>query len=145
VYTKAYERDVRLGASVRASEIFLELSATGSELSELKKARKQEEKFIRSKVRQEYDDLVAELSSQIHKLKARFNEFRISSVEEAMSALSEIKREDLLQFVNKNYSPLSETTGNTFITLQASIDDLRDDNAELKQVVCLSFFLIFKD
>ncbi|ORZ38816.1 hypothetical protein BCR44DRAFT_1282181 [Catenaria anguillulae PL171] len=131
----AYERDVRLGASIKASEIFLELSTIGSELSELKKARRVEEKLIRARVREEYEELVAELSSQIHKLKARFTEFRINSVDEVLSALSEVKRDDLLAFIGKDYHANAATTGNTIISLQETIDEIRSDNAELKQVM----------
>ncbi|KAI9183893.1 hypothetical protein H9P43_002945 [Blastocladiella emersonii ATCC 22665] len=130
----AYERDVRLGASIKASEIFLELSTIGSELAELKKARRTEEKLIRARVRQEYEELVGELSSQIHKLKARFTEFRINSVDEALSALSEVKKDDLLAFINKDYHAKARETGNTIISLQETIDEIRSDNAELKQM-----------
>ncbi|KNE54576.1 hypothetical protein AMAG_00543 [Allomyces macrogynus ATCC 38327] len=131
----SYERDVRLGAAIKASDIFLQLSTLGEELNELKKARRHDEKLIRARVRQGYEDLVAELSSQIHMLKARFNEFRISSIEEMVAALNEVKREDLLAFVHREFHPEAVRVGKTMIALQDEIDELRDDNAELKQVM----------
>ncbi|KAL7747220.1 hypothetical protein RI367_007431 [Sorochytrium milnesiophthora] len=130
-----YERDVRLGAAVKASDIFAELAVMGAELSDLKKARKVEEKIIKNRVRAEYDDLVQDLSGQIHKLKARFNEYRLTSIEEAVNLMSDVKKEELLSFLDRDYPQDSKRVATNLLAMEDRLSELRDDNNDLKQVL----------
>ena len=52
------------------------------ELSELKKQRKLEEKKMREKIIDEYDNLVRELVQELHIMHKKFNEYRINTVNE---------------------------------------------------------------
>jgi len=130
-----YRRDVRLGAAIKASDILRELAVQNSELSELKRSRRIEEKTIRLKVRGEYDELVQELSSQLHKLKARFHEYQLSTVEESLNAISAIKKENFETFLNGDYPNETRKTAKALLNQLEIIDELRNDNNDLKQVL----------
>lgn len=136
---------MRLAAAAKATSIFLNLSIQGSELAELKRARKLEETEIRNRVRQEYETLVTELYGQIQKLKSRFAEFKLSLIEESMEILADVKKEKMQQIIARDYHPEANKVCSSVLSMQKQIDELRVSNNELNQVVQWKLIIGFKN
>ena len=138
-----YKRDVRLSATLLTSTFYTELSTISSELNDLRKQRRLDEKKLRNRIIDDYDDLVHELVSEINVLRARFSEHRISTAQEVMEILSEVKKETLLTVAENRELP--EEMRRAAVEggrREESLDEWREDNHELRMVV--SFEIIRK-
>ncbi|KAI9208786.1 uncharacterized protein BJ171DRAFT_487272 [Polychytrium aggregatum] len=131
-----YKRDVRLAASKLAWDSVANTASLAVELHELRKARRAEERKLRNRIIDEYDDLVNELVMEIHVLRNRFHEYRINTVHQVMGIMSEAKKEELAIVVNNHEIP--KTMRNRAVVAidhEDQMDQLRTENHELKMTL----------
>ncbi|KAJ3056732.1 hypothetical protein HK097_004593 [Rhizophlyctis rosea] len=131
-----YKRDVRLSSTLLTSTFYTELSTISAELNDLRKHRRIDEKKLRNRIIDDYDDLVHELVSEINVLRARFSEHRISTAQEVMEILSEVKKEALLTVAENRELP--EEMRRAAVEggrREESFIEWREDNHELRMVL----------
>ncbi|KAJ3107131.1 hypothetical protein HDU97_004824 [Phlyctochytrium planicorne] len=100
-----FSRDVRLASAHSISDIYAELASLSVEVNELRKTRRVEERKLRNRIIDEYDEMVSELVIENHVIRNRFNEYRTSTVHEVMGIISETKKEELQQLARSQEIP----------------------------------------
>ncbi|KAJ3033498.1 hypothetical protein HDV00_006314 [Rhizophlyctis rosea] len=131
-----YKRDVRLTATLLTATFFSDLTTISSELNDLRKQRRIDEKKIRNRIIDDYDDLVHELVSEINVLRARFSEHRISTAQEVMEILSEVKKEALMTVAQNRELP--EEMRRVAVEggkREEELTEWKEDNHELKMTL----------
>ncbi|KAI8608227.1 hypothetical protein BC830DRAFT_1156088, partial [Chytriomyces sp. MP71] len=98
--------NVRLATAQAVSDIYADLASKSVEINDLRKSRKLEEKRVRNKITEEYDDLVTELVLDNHIIRNRFNEYRTNTVQEMLGIIAETKKEELVQLTESPEMPL---------------------------------------
>ncbi len=112
------------------------VSTIAVELQDLKKQRRTDEKRIRQKVMEEYDEVVKELVHELHKIQDRFNEYRVDTLNEVMGIMSETKKEELKIVVDKMDVPLyMKQSAENAIKQETSLRRMNEENHELKMTV----------
>ncbi|KAJ3231446.1 hypothetical protein HDU81_003753 [Chytriomyces hyalinus] len=91
--------NVRLATAQAVSDLQTDLASKSVEINDLRKSRKLEEKRLRNKICEEYDDLVTELVLENHVIRNRFNEYRTNTVQEMAGIIAETKKEELVQLI----------------------------------------------
>ncbi|KAJ3088326.1 hypothetical protein HK102_009028 [Quaeritorhiza haematococci] len=131
-----FARDVRLNAAQKTWEIHSDFASASVELNELRKSRRIDEKKLRQKIVDEYDDLVRELVLEIHILKNRFNEYRVNTVNEVMNIMSDVKKEELTIFSKKADVPDAiKRSAEMVMDFEEKLRRLRLENHELKMTL----------
>ncbi|KAJ3062973.1 hypothetical protein HDU99_005028, partial [Rhizoclosmatium hyalinum] len=100
-----FNTNVRLATATAIADIHAELASKSVELNDLRKSRRIDEKKIRSKIIDEYDDLVSELAMENHVIRNRFNEYRTNTVQEMVGIIAETKKEELVQLTESSEMP----------------------------------------
>jgi hypothetical protein len=135
-YHNNFERRVRMAGAENAGDIHVDLAISNSELHEIKKQRRVDEKKIRAEVVEEYSELVKELSLQVHVLKNRFNEYRQSLFHETMTIMSDAKKEELRLVVDGLDAPeTAKKNAARMVEFEERYNDVSDDNNELKLTI----------
>ncbi len=117
-------------------DIIEELAAANNKVEQLQKERKIEEKRIRAKIVDEYDDLVQELVNEITVLRNRFREYQTNNFNQVMQIMSESKRSELFKLLNVNDVPDAvHETALKMISEENQIMDLRKETHELQMTV----------
>ncbi|KAJ3020639.1 hypothetical protein HKX48_000485 [Thoreauomyces humboldtii] len=134
--TESYKRDVRLVAFQLSSDLHAELASTSVELADLRKQRRTDERRIRNRILDEYDDLVQELVMEINVLRNRFSEYRVNTFQEVMSIMSEAKKEELHVVLNNAEMPVNmKESARWMIKHEEEAQALRQENHELKMTL----------
>jgi hypothetical protein len=119
-------------------DILSELASASTELEELKKSRKIDEKRIRAKIIDEYDDLVQELVNEITVLRNRFREYQTNNFNQVMQIMSESKKSELFKLsIIDNIPDSVHDTAVKMISEENQIMDLRKETHELQMTVSL--------
>ncbi|KAJ3131654.1 hypothetical protein HK100_006143 [Physocladia obscura] len=100
-----FHHNVRLATSTAITDIYAELASKSVEINDLRKSRRIEEKKLRTKIVDEYNDLVNELVLENHVMRNRFNEYRTNTVQEMMDIIAQTKKEELEHFVQSSEIP----------------------------------------
>ncbi|KAJ3117256.1 hypothetical protein HDU96_007407 [Phlyctochytrium bullatum] len=100
-----FARDVRLASAHAISDIYAELASLSVEVNELRKTRRIEERKLRNRIIDEYDDMVSELVIENHVIRNRFSEYRTNTVQEVLGIISETKKEELHQLTKNPEIP----------------------------------------
>ena len=117
-------------------DIIEELAAANNKVEQLQKERKIEEKRIRAKIVDEYDDLVQELVNEITVLRNRFREYQTNNFNQVMQIMSESKRSELFKLLNTDDVPDAvHETALKMISEENQIMDLRKETHELQMTV----------
>ncbi|KAJ3155281.1 hypothetical protein HDU86_004371 [Geranomyces michiganensis] len=133
---ESYKRDVRLVAFQLSSDLHAEFASTSVELADLRKQRRTDERRIRNRILDEYDDLVQELVMEINVLRNRFSEYRVNTFQEVMSIMSEAKKEELHVVLNNEEMPSSmKESARWMIKHEEEAQTLRQENHELKMTL----------
>ncbi|KAJ3140712.1 hypothetical protein HDU90_008015 [Geranomyces variabilis] len=133
---ESYKRDVRLVAFQLSSDLHAEFASTTVELADLRKQRRTDERRIRNRILDEYDDLVQELVMEINVLRNRFSEYRVNTFQEVMSIMSEAKKEELHVVLNNEEMPSSmKESARWMIKHEEEAQALRQENHELKMTL----------
>ncbi|KNC95831.1 uncharacterized protein SPPG_09577 [Spizellomyces punctatus DAOM BR117] len=131
-----YKRDVRLLAFHLCSELHADFATTSVELTELRKHRRIDERKIRNRILDEYDDLVQELVMEINVLRNRFSEYRVNTFQEVMNIMGEAKKEELQVVVDNREMPQNmKDSARWMIKHEEEAQDLRQENHELKMTL----------
>ncbi|TPX51275.1 hypothetical protein SeLEV6574_g00407 [Synchytrium endobioticum] len=132
-----FDRGVRLAAADLFAGHLATQSATTVELNDLRKARRLDEKKLRNRIVDEYDDLMAELVMEVNLLRQRFAEYRVGTVQEVMDIMSETKKEELGTLItSKSELPMAmRKSAEVAIQHEEEIAELREDNHELKMTI----------
>lgn len=133
---KEFKANVALQAKVMSFDILEELAAANTAVEELQKSRKIEEKKIRAKIVDEYDDLVQELVNEITVLRNRFREYQTNNFNQVMQIMSESKKSELFKLSTTDDIPDSvHETARRMISEENQIMDLRKETHELQMTV----------
>lgn len=133
---KNFKASVAVQAKVISYDIIEELAAANNKVEQLQKERKIEEKRIRAKIVDEYDDLVQELVNEITVLRNRFREYQTNNFNQVMQIMSESKRSELFKLLNSNDVPDAvHETALKMISEENQIMDLRKETHELQMTV----------
>lgn len=117
-------------------DILEELAAANTAVEELQKSKKIEEKRIRAKIIDEYDDLVQELVNEITVLRNRFREYQTNNFNQVMQIMSESKKSELFKLSTIDDIPVSvQDTARRMISEENQIMDLRKETHELQMTV----------
>ncbi|KAJ3291858.1 hypothetical protein HK104_005749 [Borealophlyctis nickersoniae] len=131
-----YKRDVRLSTSSLMSSLYTELSTISVDLNDLRKSRRIDEKKLRLRIIDEYDDLVNQLVSEINVLRNRFSEYRINTVNEVLGIMTGVKREELMAVVaNREIPGGMRDRMRVLVEADDALADLRGENHELKMTL----------
>ncbi|KAJ3285031.1 hypothetical protein HDU76_008193, partial [Blyttiomyces sp. JEL0837] len=98
-------RDIRITSAQSVSDIYADLATLSEEINDLRKSRRVEERKLRNRIIDEYDDMVGELVLENHVIRNRFNEYRTNTVHEVMGIISETKKEELSLIAQSNEIP----------------------------------------
>ncbi|KAJ3074051.1 hypothetical protein HDU98_012246 [Podochytrium sp. JEL0797] len=127
-FQETFAHQVRLATATAVADISAELASKSVEINELRKSRRVEEKKLRAKIMEEYDDLVSELVMENHVIRNRFNEFRTNTVQEMVQIISETKREELVQLTESAEIPDSlKASALKTIEHDDEINELKDE------------------
>ncbi|TPX37057.1 hypothetical protein SmJEL517_g00863 [Synchytrium microbalum] len=132
-----FAKGVKLAAADLFAAHLATHSATTVELNDLRKARRLDERKLRNRIVDEYDDLMSELVMEINLLRQRFAEYRVGTVQEVMDIMSETKKEELGALVtSKTDLPMSmRKSADIAIQHEEALSELREDNHELKMTI----------
>ncbi|KAI8912985.1 hypothetical protein DFJ77DRAFT_63797 [Powellomyces hirtus] len=134
--SESYKRDVRLVAFQLSSDLHAEFASTSVELADLRKQRRTDERRIRNRILDEYDDLVQELVMEINVLRNRFSEYRVNTFQEVMSIMSEAKKDELHVVLNNEEMPANmKESARWMIKHEEKTQALRQENHELKMTL----------
>jgi hypothetical protein len=117
-----------------------ELGLANNRVEEFQKERKIEEKRIRAKIVDEYDDLVQELVNEIVVLRNRFREYQTNNFNQVMQIMSESKKSEVFKL--STIDDLPETvkkTAHKMISEEDQIMALREETQELQMTVNFKF------
>ncbi|KAI8821098.1 uncharacterized protein EV422DRAFT_53275 [Fimicolochytrium jonesii] len=135
-WMETYKRDVRVSAFQLSSELHTELASTSVELADLRKQRRTDERRIRYRILDEYDDLVQELVMEINVLRNRFSEYRVNTFQEVMSIMSEAKKDELHVLIDNQEMPANmKDSAKWMIRHEEEAQALRQENHELKMTL----------
>nr|KAJ3423215.1 Aminoacyl tRNA synthase complex-interacting multifunctional protein 1 [Polyrhizophydium stewartii] len=131
-----FRRESRLMAHEIALETFSEMASMSVELNEMRKSRKIDERKLRNKIIDEYDDLVQELTKEIGVLRHRFREYQIGNLNDVMNIMAEAKKEQLIVMTQNEELPLGmREAAEAMIQHEEQLASLREQNHELKMTV----------
>ena len=131
-----YDASVTIHAIQSSFDIMTSLASTSCELNELKKARRIDEKKIRNRIIDEYDELVQELVNEITVLRNRFHEYQINNFNEVMMIMAESKKQELHKLVkNQELPETMRHSAQTMIKQENEVVDLRNENHELQMTL----------
>lgn len=130
---KSYAKDVRVAAASDVLSFLTDMSTISIELADLKKSKKAEEKKIRQAVVNDYDQLVRELVNELNVMCDRFNEYRVTTVQEVMNIMSEAKREEMGVIVDTmDVNKYIKQQASNAIAQEEALQHFRTENYELK-------------
>ncbi|KAJ3015420.1 UNVERIFIED_CONTAM: hypothetical protein HDU68_012744 [Siphonaria sp. JEL0065] len=133
---ESFYHNVRLATANAVADIYAELASKSVEINDLRKSRRIDEKKIRSKVIDEYDDLVSELVMENHVMRNRFNEYRTNTVQEMVGIIAETKREELVQLTESAEIPDQlKTSAQRTIEHDEAIKELNDELHEVNMTM----------
>ncbi|KAJ1556202.1 hypothetical protein HK096_001018, partial [Nowakowskiella sp. JEL0078] len=133
---ETYNRDVRIAAGEMTFDMLDQLSNTSIELQELRKARNSNEKKIKKKLIEEYENLISELVAEISQIRSRFIDYRIQTSNEVLLIMSETKKEELESFVRNPEIPQAiKATAEIALQNEKINFELQDENSQLKMTV----------
>ena len=113
-------------------DLLAELCSISCELTELKKSRKIDEKKLRQKIVDEYDDLVQELANEIIVLQNRFHEYQMNNFNEVMLIMAESKEAELKKVAKNENLPVGmRDTASRMIEQEIQEVDFRNENHEV--------------
>ncbi|KAJ3344282.1 hypothetical protein HDU93_000072 [Gonapodya sp. JEL0774] len=131
-----FRRDVLLQSRMESNAIAAELHEATMKLEQLKGARRVEERRIRNKVIDEYDELVNELVLHSHILRNRFLEYKTNTKQEVLDIMSETKKEELSHMVLSKSMPKAVKEGaKAQLNVEDEMSELRKENHELKMTL----------
>ncbi|KAJ3393731.1 hypothetical protein HDU84_001138 [Entophlyctis sp. JEL0112] len=104
-FQENFQHNVRLATAVAVMDVHAELSSLSVKINEMKKSRRVDEKKLRAKIVEEYDDLVSELVMENHVIRNRFNEYRTNTIQEMVGIIAETKKEQLVQLTESSEIP----------------------------------------
>ncbi|KAJ3193176.1 hypothetical protein HK101_005301 [Irineochytrium annulatum] len=131
-----FSRDVRLGVAHGISDIYTELAALSVEVNDLRKTRRVEERKLRNRIIDEYDDMVSELVTENHVIRNRFNEYRTNTVHEVMGIISETKKEEFHQLaINSEMPDALRRAAEQSVKAEEEIWSMKDDIHELNMTL----------
>ncbi|XP_064633719.1 uncharacterized protein LOC135491668 [Lineus longissimus] len=85
--------DVQCLLADQSHELLLEITALRAKIAEMREISLTQERDIRERVKEEYDDLIRNLFSSAFELKSRFDEFRHELHDDCFDKISEARRE----------------------------------------------------
>ncbi|KAI9350860.1 hypothetical protein BDR26DRAFT_512554 [Obelidium mucronatum] len=127
-----FYHNVRLATANAVADIYAELASKSVEINDLRKTRRIDEKKIRNKIIDEYDDLVSELVMENHVMRNRFNEYRTNTVQEMVGIIAETKREELVQLTESAEIP-DQLKASALRTIEHD-EEIKELNDELHEV-----------
>ncbi|KAI9090171.1 hypothetical protein DFS34DRAFT_376408 [Phlyctochytrium arcticum] len=131
-----YKRDVRLLAFHLCSELHADFASSSVELAELRKQRRIDERKIRNRILNEYDDLVHELVQEINVLRNRFSEYRVNTFQEVMNIMGEAKKEELQVVVDNKEMPAGmQESARMMIKHEEDVQEIQEENQEMKMTL----------
>ena len=132
-----FASEVRLATFFAISNIYADLGNLSVELADLRKTRRIEERKLRNRIIDEYDEMVSELVMENHVLRNRFNEYRTNTVREVFGIIAETKKEELekVEATEEIPEPLRIAVRKT-INYEDMMNNLKEDNHELQMTVC---------
>ena len=133
---KEFKANVSVQAKTISCDFLEQLASANTELEELRKYKKVDEKRIRAKIIDEYDDLVQELVNEITVLRNRFREYQTNNFNQVMQIMSESKKSELFKLSNIENIPESvHDQAIKMISEENQIMDLRKESHELQMTV----------
>ena len=127
---------INLQANAMSFDVLTELSLANSNLEELKNNRKIDEKKIRTRIVDEYDDLVQELVNEITVLRNRFREYQTNNFNQVMQIMSDSKKSELFKLSHSDDMPQAvKDTAASMIKEETQIMELRKETHELQMTV----------
>lgn len=103
-----------------------------------------DEKKIRNRIIDEYDDLIQELVNEIMVLRNRFHEYQTNNFNEVMMIMADSKKSELLRLSVKQDLPLEiREKAQKMIKQENEVVELRNENHELQMTVCIHDYQIF--
>ncbi|KAI8813737.1 hypothetical protein BJ742DRAFT_377219 [Cladochytrium replicatum] len=131
-----YKIDLRIGVAKQTWDISVAHALLAVELNDLRKARRVDEKKIRLKVIEEYEELVSELLSELNFVRNRFSEFRTNAVSEILMIMSEAKKEELKSLIINQEIPHSmKSSTEAAVFREEHISELLDQISTLKMAL----------
>eukprot|EP00842_Homolaphlyctis_polyrhiza_P006956 jgi/Hompol1/84/HPOL_002445-RA len=131
-----FKRESRLRGHEMSLDVFAEMATMSVELNELKKSRRVDERKMRNKIVEEYEDLMQELVREIGVLRHRFREYQIDNLNDVMNIMAEAKKEQLIIMTRNEELPLGmRETAERIIGHEEQLAALREQNHELKMTV----------
>lgn len=132
----SYAKDVRVMAASDVLSFLADMSAINIELADLKKSKRAEERKIRQAVVDDYDELVRELVNELNLMSDRFNEYRVNTVQEVMTIMSEAKREEMGIIVNSmDVNKYIKQQASNAIDQEEALQKYKVENYELKSTL----------
>lgn len=131
-----FASEVRLATFFAISNIYADLGNLSVELADLRKTRRIEERKLRNRIIDEYDEMVSELVMENHVLRNRFNEYRTNTVREVFGIIAETKKEELekVEATEEIPEPLRIAVRKT-INYEDMMNNLKEDNHELQMTL----------
>lgn len=118
------------------SDLHAEISSLSVELSALKKSKKASETRLRSKILDEYDDLVQQLVSEIAMLRNRFHEYQTANFNEVLNIVTDAKKEQLvITSANADLPEGLRHSVRVMLEHEDQLANIRSLNYELKMAV----------
>ncbi|KAJ3415446.1 hypothetical protein HDV05_004888 [Chytridiales sp. JEL 0842] len=133
---ESYSRDVRLASAHAVADIYSEMAALAVEVNDLRKSRRVDERKLRNKIIDEYDDMVGELVMENQVIRNRFNEYRTNTVHEVLGIISETKKEELTIIAKSQEIPdVIRKSAERSIKHEEEISVIKEDIHELNMTL----------
>jgi hypothetical protein len=133
---------VRLSSAHVVADIYSELASLAVENNELRKSRRVEERKLRIRIIDEYDDMVGELVMENHVIRNRFNEYRTNTVHEVMGIIAETKKEELSIIAKSPEIPeVMRKSAEKSIKFEEQMAIMKEDIHELSMTVSYMPFI----
>ncbi|XP_059153793.1 uncharacterized protein LOC131939486 [Physella acuta] len=121
-----------------AHDLLMEVTALRAKIAEMREMTLTQERNIRERVREEYQDLVHNIFNSTHQLRSRFDEFRNDLHTDVYDKISETRKEAILAMskLQQKFKGTSDDQHVRANIAQATqVEDLQDENHNLRQLV----------
>ncbi|XP_040286008.1 coiled-coil domain-containing protein 162-like [Bufo bufo] len=120
-------------------ELIIEITALRTKLQDAEEEMMNSKETIKKQVQDEYEALVRSLFAACVSLKSRIDGYHINMNKQVTEIISDVRKEgvdDMILLKKKYFPGQNGSTLEKTLSMQEKLQDLRDENSQLKALVC---------